>query len=563
MIVLGCIGVLIVLFCLWRGREMFKEGEAASDTLFKNDKWAVAALFFIALAVRLWQFGIIPYGVNQDEAMAAVDAKALSMYATDRYGMFMPVHFTAWGYGQMSVLLSYAMIPFIKLLGYNLVAIRLPLLLFSMLGLWAVYKVSRLAFGDKIAFFALLICSLNPWHFMQSRWSMDCNLFPHVLWLGIAFMVMGIKKKRYLYISMIFFALCMYCYGVSLYSVPFFLVVMCIYLLRKRLVTIVEVGVSAFIYLLISWPFYLTMAINTFKWETISTPFFTMPFFKDSVRAKDILFFSETPLSQFFANIKSLGMIFVDTKYLNCNYVIGYAPIFLFLLPFALVGLMLLIRMLQKKKVDADMLDAEPVTDRVSGVAKAAVLVSFLMAVWTGILTNNVNVNRINIVFYPVLIFSAIGISYAVSVLKKLSLLMVPIAAFMVVSFFVAYFGRYANDYKVLCYTDFMGAVTYLGSADTDRLVITPDSQYAGAYHVSEIITLFALDIDARYYQNLYSDQHGLYYTDKCIYAKTADVMGYMPEGTGYVTTYDELYLFDEAYYDLYAFNYYIVAVPK
>ena len=542
---------------------MFKEGEAASDTLFKNDKWAVAALFFIALAVRLWQFGIIPYGVNQDEAMAAVDAKALSMYATDRYGMFMPVHFTAWGYGQMSVLLSYAMIPFIKLLGYNLVAIRLPLLLFSMLGLWAVYKVSRLAFGDKIAFFALLICSLNPWHFMQSRWSMDCNLFPHVLWLGIAFMVMGIKKKRYLYISMIFFALCMYCYGVSLYSVPFFLVVMCIYLLRKRLVTIVEVGVSAFIYLLISWPFYLTMAINTFKWETISTPFFTMPFFKDSVRAKDILFFSETPLSQFFANIKSLGMIFVDTKYLNCNYVIGYAPIFLFLLPFALVGLMLLIRMLQKKKVDADMLDAEPVTDRVSGVAKAAVLVSFLMAVWTGILTNNVNVNRINIVFYPVLIFSAIGISYAVSVLKKLSLLMVPIAAFMVVSFFVAYFGRYANDYKVLCYTDFMGAVTYLGSADTDRLVITPDSQYAGAYHVSEIITLFALDIDARYYQNLYSDQHGLYYTDKCIYAKTADVMGYMPEGTGYVTTYDELYLFDEAYYDLYAFNYYIVAVPK
>ena len=69
----------------------------------------------IALFVRIYKFGSVPGGFNQDGAMAAVDAKALADYGTDRYGMHMPVHLTAWGYGQMSALLSYMMVPFIKL----------------------------------------------------------------------------------------------------------------------------------------------------------------------------------------------------------------------------------------------------------------------------------------------------------------------------------------------------------------------------------------------------------------------------------------------------------------
>lgn len=72
----------------------------------KRIEWGIfAALMLAAFLLRVWQFGSVPGGMNQDGAMAAVDAKALADHATDRYGMFMPVHFTAWGYGQMSVLL--------------------------------------------------------------------------------------------------------------------------------------------------------------------------------------------------------------------------------------------------------------------------------------------------------------------------------------------------------------------------------------------------------------------------------------------------------------------------
>ena len=50
-------------------------------------------------------------GLEIDGAMAAVDAKALAYYGTDRFGMKYPVHLTAWGFGQMSALLSYLMVP--------------------------------------------------------------------------------------------------------------------------------------------------------------------------------------------------------------------------------------------------------------------------------------------------------------------------------------------------------------------------------------------------------------------------------------------------------------------
>ena len=93
----------------------------------------------LAVAVRVYRFGGVPGGFNQDGAMAAIDAKALADYGTDHYGMRWPVHLTAWGYGQMSVLLSYLMAPCIKLFRFNVVSLRLPQLLVSLLGLLALY----------------------------------------------------------------------------------------------------------------------------------------------------------------------------------------------------------------------------------------------------------------------------------------------------------------------------------------------------------------------------------------------------------------------------------------
>ena len=122
-----------------------------SEFPIENRLYKLVLLLFAlaAVLVRVYEFGQVPGGFNQDGAMAAVDAKALADYGTDRYGMSYPVHLTAWGYGQMSALLSYLMVPFIKLFGLNPVSARLPQLIVSLLGLAALYFFSRDAFGKR------------------------------------------------------------------------------------------------------------------------------------------------------------------------------------------------------------------------------------------------------------------------------------------------------------------------------------------------------------------------------------------------------------------------------
>ena len=50
---------------------------------------------------------------------------------------------------------------------------------------------------------------------MQSRWSFDCNLFPHVFLIAVVLLIAGLKKKPLLYLSMVMFGLCSYAYGIA------------------------------------------------------------------------------------------------------------------------------------------------------------------------------------------------------------------------------------------------------------------------------------------------------------------------------------------------------------
>lgn len=205
-----------------------------------NDRLYKAVLFFfilVALFIRVYKFGQVPGGFNQDGAMAAVDAKALADYGTDRYGMSYPVHLTAWGYGQMSALLSYLMVPFIKLMGLNPVSARLPQLIVSLLGLAVLYLFARDAFGKKAALVIFAFGAIAPWHILQSRWALDCNLYPHFFLFGIFFLNRSLKSKHrrlMLCLSMVMFGLCMYCYGISIYTMPLFLILACAYLMIKN-----------------------------------------------------------------------------------------------------------------------------------------------------------------------------------------------------------------------------------------------------------------------------------------------------------------------------------------
>ena len=253
----------------------------------------VGAILLLAVFIRVWKFGAVPAGANQDEAMAAVDGNALANHGTDRFGMSLPVYFTAWGYGQMSVLLSYCMIPFIKIFGLSVVTARLPMLLASLAGVWALFRFAEKLFGRGAAIAALLFVAIDPWQIMQSRWALDCNMLPHFLLFSVYFLYRGLHKKPYLYVSMLFFALTMYTYGIAFYSIPLLLAALCLYLVAKKLVRPREAWLCALVYFFFAWPIFAVVIINYFKLPTLQAGPLTMANFPASIRMDDLLIFSK------------------------------------------------------------------------------------------------------------------------------------------------------------------------------------------------------------------------------------------------------------------------------
>ena len=457
----------------------------------------VAVLLLIGIFIRAYHFGTVPIGIHQDEAMAAVDAKALADYGTDRFGMRYPVHFTAWIGGQMSVLLSYCMVPFIKILGFSTVSIRLPMLLVSCVGLLALYLLARQIGGTELAVAVTALGVICPWHYLQSRWSFDCNMFPHVFLFGVCLLMAGLKKKGLLYLSMVFFGLCSYCYGVANYSVPLFLLAMAVCLLCIRRIRWKELILCFLVYFLVALPEFLTMLINMLGMDTIETSLFTIPYFPQSMRSKDILLLNFS-WEQLWKNIvRTFSVVWWKGDKSITNTIVKFGPVYYLTVGFFLIGF---VRSLWKIR------KAENAEKKIPYIVLLGWL---LMGLWVGIVTKEVTINRINIIFYPVLIIAGVGIVWCV---RKWKLLVVPIgAAYAVLALLFArnYFGEWADVSRIYYYEPYVNALYYARSFDCDYYYITPDPQGEGVRMVGEILTMYCHEIDARYYQGLSHIQDG------------------------------------------------------
>lgn len=512
----------------------------------KTEIFLVAVILLTAIFVRAYHFGAPPIGVHQDEAMAAVDAKALAEYGTDRYGMRYPVHFTAWVSSQMSVLLSYCMIPFIKILGFSTVSIRLPMLIASCVGLLALYFFGRQLAGKWAGLIVLILGTISPWHYMQSRWSFDCNLFPHVFLIAVVFLIAGFRKKPFLYVSMVFFGLCSYAYGIADYSVPLFLLFIGIYLLQQQVVNWKELTVCIVLYVIIVLPEFLSMLLTVLGKPGIETPLFTIPTFLSSNRGNDILF-ANFSWQQLWDNIvATITTTWWSGDKSSTNTTVKFGPIYYVTDLFFIIGMISIIVKIRKMEK----------TKRYPYV----VLLGWLgMSLWAGIITKNVTINRINIIFYPVIVISGIGIAWCI---RKIYLLCVPIAAmYGALALLMAqmYFGSWAEISRTYYYDPYLQALEYAKTINCDKYYIYPDPQGidAGA-RLGEILTMYTHQIDAHYYQGISNVQDGeelLPYQERYHYEyATAEIIA-ENEASGervvYIVGPGEVDLFDTEKYEI------------
>ncbi len=431
----------------------------------------------IGLAFRLWQFGTLPPGLNQDEASTAYDAFSLVHYGVDRHGFHLPVMLVSWGSG-MYALASYVEAPFIWLFGLAVWSARLPFLLAGVAAIPLFYMLLRDTIDRQTARIGCVLLAVSPWHIMVSRWGLDCNLFPFVFLAATVFLVRSVLRPRWLVAAAVLYALAFYAYGPAYVVVPVFIAIVLGHGLRRRLWPTRTLLVAAAAFVVLAVPIGLYVAVNSLGWRSIETPLFSVPRLTGLPRFQtmgNLHFFSAEFFRQAADNVGHAAELFrQQDDGLIWNTIPGYGICYWFSPFLALAGFALLVGNHVRRT-------PHPSFPVLAWCVAAMVLTAFV----------NVNTNRANIAIFPFLYCAAVAGSllWKYRPLAILGCILVSISS---LGFASAYFGPYRKAAAEPFFASFGEAITYATLQTKGEICIT------GTVNMPYIFVLFYTKEDPR-----------------------------------------------------------------
>lgn len=430
------------------------------------------AAFVVGAAVRVWQFGSIPPGLNQDEASTAYDAFSILNFGVDRSGFHIPLVLNSWGSG-MYALASYLQMPFIAVFGLSVPAARLAFLVAGLVAIPVFYYLLRETVDLRTARIGAVLLAISPWHIMVSRWGLDSNMFPFVFLLGAACLARSVTRPRWLIGGFALVALSLYGYGTAYIAVPVFLGLCLAYGIRHRLWPAATIALSVLAFTVVALPIALYVLINRFGWNSIETPLFSIP------RLTGV------PRFQSMSNFDVLDNLWVATKLfltgddgLIWNAVPHFGILYIFGAALALPGLGILCYRFYRRESAKEF---DPSFILIAWSLASIVLCAFLP----------VNINRANIAMFPFIACAAV----TVSVLWKHRWAAVTLGVAFAVSFtafVVTYFGSYRAQAAAAFYASFGEAISYAAAQTQGEICVTGD------VNMPYIFVLFSTEEDPR-----------------------------------------------------------------
>lgn len=381
---------------------------------------AAGALLALGAALRLIALKALPYGLNQDEASAGYEAFALLTAGMDRCGQPWPVLFIAWGSGQ-NVLMSYLALPFVALFGLSEWSIRLPNAISGCLTLFVFWRLARRTNGARFGLLALFLLVVNPWHIMMSRWALESNQLPFLLLTGIWCTALAKERPWALLGASVCFGLALYAYGTAFFFLPFFLICAVVWL--RRALKLLPFLASLALFTALAFPIALCQLRNALGLPATQLLGFTLPQLTEDRQAATSVFGGDG-LAAVWENAKILlSMLWKGGDGLIWNALPFWrGGIFYFFgLPTALLGV---VRSLKERK---------------ERPGEAPLRFALWSALVCALLIRG-NVNRVNMLWLPLIYFSALGVDWVLWRLGRWSA--VPLAGAL--ACFLVFFGAYA-----------------------------------------------------------------------------------------------------------------------
>jgi len=494
----------------------------------------------VAVAIRIWLFWEIPYGLNQDEASIGYDAFAIGNFGYDRNGFRMPVYPIGFGSGH-GPLYTYLSIPAIRLLGLSVFSLRLTNVLLSCTAaIVSYFLIHRLMSNRNAALLGFGLFATAPVLIISARWALDGNPPPSLMIVALYLFVRAIDSQKTLSyaLSAAFFALMCYSYGPAAVLILLFLPLSCAYLLYHRKITWAQLAVSAAAFIVVALP----VAIFMFREMTdipASDPdaFITFPRF--TVRRTDSVMTADP------ANfLRGLFFVIFQPQDRIYNMVPGYGATYLFSAPLIIFGLIALFTKLKLKQYTHFFL------------VFAYFFAGFIMC---GTLLQNVN--RISVIYPCLLLLITLAI-YEIG--KRRTYLAAVLCIFTVISFggFVYdYFGEnYKRDFGDTFFYSFGDAMSFAMEKTDDTIYVTDTGQ-----NMAYMLTLFYSGLPPEDYYNTveynydYAEFRAAMHFDRFVF----HLPGQKDPDAVYVVVNSETSLFDPEFFGIKQFAFYSVIYPR
>ena len=386
-----------------------------ADISAKTAHIILTGIILFAAAVRLIGLGSVPAGLQQDEASLGYDAFAIAKYGVDRNGFAYPIYPITWGCGGGSPLMIYINVLTIKLFGTGVVKLRL---LPAILGIATVYIfyliLKEITLSYKKSLFGAAFLALCPWHIILSRWSLDSNIMPFTLGLSVYLFILGIKTgKTLIYcLSAAAYAMCMYSYGSATIVVPIHLILISIYCLRKKVLSVKQLILAVLTFVIVFSPLLVFYAVNYLGFPEIVTDSFSFNKFTASRSDEVFIRFDSSLPRELWENIRQLIITLTigDNDEMLCHFIPGYATLFEFTFPITFLGIFLGKRAFLKCEDTKE--NSERAIDDDKRSAMDAVFVTLLISCVLLAVGIRADVSRMVMIFLPLVYFLVKGISF-------------------------------------------------------------------------------------------------------------------------------------------------------
>ena len=394
----GLIVTLVVLVVsVWRTHKGSDSSFAKLSSIgkFIDKYWIVFLLltFAVFLISRVVKLDSLPNGIHIDEIAVQVDAKSILLNGTDRWGYRYPAYFYDLGNGQ-NALYTYVEAFLLMFLPPTIFTLRIQAVIWGALCFFAMFGICYEITGNKgYALMGPVLVTTLPIFMMSERWALEAYLFLPTAIITLYFFIVAVRtgKIRYWIISGICMGTSLYTYAVSYMTWPIFLVLTGIYLLYLKKINIRQILGFGIPLGILAFPLIVFQLVNFHVIEPMRLWISDyVPLYEQRGR--------EFALSNIMENLSYVKYLFLGGDDLTYNAVPEVGTIYMFLIPFVVIGLFICIK------------------DTVTSIREKQFSISPLVVFfWIGgtafmLVVKNPNVNRLNMLFMPFTLFIVIAV---------------------------------------------------------------------------------------------------------------------------------------------------------